>query len=296
MNHFTINNLVLKEELTTIENTFNNYANNLLKNEKYVCNGTSFREENWLITFPFNYSLFSNSFEIELIRKLAVINSLYLVFFFWEDDVFDEYHLQTKEYKNYLLKMCMGHQFKNLALGQLIHLCGNEVYKYFNNYEQIYYDTIYWEKTINTITLENMLTEENLSFLGKKLLPLGITFSGFCLMNNTPEKIETCEKLLINYHIAKQLSDDIIDLRDDLLKPDYSYVIKSCMNSSGKNHLSYADIKKVINDRDYKSAIYDSIQNHLTTAQYLCNELDFHIFNKHIELAKRKISKAELFT
>lgn len=262
------------------------------KSIPYVADN-SFRPNNWLITFPYNFALSFKDESPELIRKLAVINAIYLVFFLRQDDVLDEYHLPREQYRDLLLKMCNAHSLRNLAIGQLLHLCGNDVYSHLYAYEHKYYNALIWEKSQQLVTLESMLEEKNLKWLGYKLMPLGLTFAGFCIKVGSLEKITLCENLIVHYHIAKQMSDDIIDLDKDLYKPDKSYLIRACEQSLQCTDLTVPIIKDTLIVRGFDKKILATIGHHLDKARKYALELEFRVFLEHIEKAEKRIGVAD---
>lgn len=129
-------NLNIDKELEILENNFTNHVNQFLGKELYVKDST-FQKNNWLITFPFNFIFLDKNVSIEIVRKIAIINAFYGVYFLKEDDVLDDYNQQPNEYKNCLIKMCGAHNYSNLAKGQLITLCGIDIYDYIFKYEKL---------------------------------------------------------------------------------------------------------------------------------------------------------------
>jgi len=250
----------------------------------------TFRKDNWIMNFPFNYYFLDGNNSIDLIRKLAVINALYGTFFFREDDVLDEYQAPKAIFKNYILKMCDAHTLRNLAIGQLLHLCGGKIYGYIFEYEKQYYHALIKEKSHQNITLENMLEKKNLIFLGYKVVPLLITFCAFCILINKIDNLQICENMLINYHVAHQLNDDLIDLKSDIHTPDQSYIIRACKASSKTNEITLTDIKGLLFQENYDYKIVAEINKYLALAELEAEKLNFQIFLKQIHRLKSRVS------
>lgn len=285
--------LDINHELSILRASFENAIRPLWSQSIPSVADNSFRPNNWLITFPFN---FASSFQDELpelIRKLAVINAVYGTFFLREDDVIDEYHLPPHEYRGLLVKMCNAHSLRNLAVGQLLRLCGADVYSYLFDYERKYYEALIWEKNQDSVTLETMLDEENLIYLGWKLMPLALTYAGFCIKTGVLDNIELCENLILHYHIAKQLSDDINDIEKDFYKPDKSYLIRACEQSLQCTDLTVPIIKDTVMARGFDKKILATIRHHLEKARKYALELEFGVFLEHIEKAQKRIRVAD---
>jgi len=280
-------------ELSILRTSFENAIRPLCAESLPYVADSSFRPENWLITFPYNFSSSFKDESPELIRKIALINAIYLVFFLREDDVLDEYHLPREQYRDLLLEMCNAHSLRNLAVGQLLHLCGNDVYSYLFDYEQKYYNALIWEKSQHLVTLECMLEKENLKWLGYKLQPLGLTYAGFCIKVGAANNIKLCEQLLLSYHIAKQLSDDINDLRGDLTRPDKSYLIRACEQSLQRTDMTISMIKDTLIARGFDKKILATIRHHLHKAKENALELDFRFFLGHIKKAEKHIEATD---
>ncbi|MBU1299117.1 MAG: hypothetical protein KKB77_08220 [Bacteroidetes bacterium] len=279
----------INHELNILRTSFENAIRPLWSKSIPYITDNSFRPNNWLITFPYNFESSFKDESPELIRKLALINAVYLVFFLREDDVLDEYHLPHEQYRELLLKMCNAHSMRNLAVGQLLHLCGTDVYSYLFDYERKYYNALILEKNQNSITVETMLDEENLCCLGWKLMPLALTYAGFCIKTAVLDNIKSCENLILHYHIAKQMSDDINDLDKDLYKPDKSYLIRACEQSLQCTDLTVTVIKDTLIARGFDKKILATIGQHLDKAKKCALELDFRFFLEHIDKAEQNI-------
>lgn len=283
--------LDIVREIRILEASFRNATNAILSPNLWHSADNTFRPDNWLITFPYNYSSCFNNGSLELIRKLAVINALYLVFFRREDDVLDEYHLRQYEYRGLLLKMCEAHNLRNLAVGQLLQLCGDDVYPYLFDYERKYYGALIWEKAQHSVSLENMLEEENLKWLGYKLIPLALTYAGFCVKTGTVRNLDCCESLLVHYHIARQLADDLNDLPRDITKPDKSCIILACERSLHTAVDASGVMETLIQEGFYKK-ILEVIADHLNKAKAYALRLNFQFFLRHIEKAEKAVASS----
>lgn len=252
----------------------------------------TFRTGNWVITFPYNfYKIKNKKISIEIIRKLAVINSIWGQYYFREDCVLDEYHSPVKIYRSYLVEMCQARILRNLAVGQLLYLCGNDIYNYVFEYEKKFYNALIFEKNNNDITLNNMLDYDNLIFLGHKIMPLCITFTAFCLLEGNKEKIPVGEKLVINYHIAHQLYDDCMDFSQDIKKPDMSYILKSLKNHLNNNELTINDIKNMFNKTNIRKKIVNVMGHYLSVSRKYAQQLRFDLLLLKIKDLERKVQK-----
>jgi len=268
----------IEHEVKLLETNFLNQIEPYFNPELNHKNDKTFRSGNWIITFPYNYIQTKNDCSLELIRKLAVINAIYVFSFFREDDVLDEYHLSKNKYKQLLVEMCESRTFRNLAIGQLIHLCGSEIFDYIFEYEKKYYNALIFEKSMKNISLKNMFNKSNLLYLGYKVLPLYVTFTAYCLMENMKEKITLCEDLIVNYHIAHQLYDDIWDISEDLKKPDLSYTLKTFKKHLKKNEITARDIDYLMEQKDVKTKMINSARQYLHISKNYANELHFEYF------------------
>lgn len=272
----------IEHEVKLLEANFLNQIKPYFYPELNHKNDKTFRSGNWIITFPYNYIQTKNDCSLDLIRKLAVINLIYVYSFFKEDDVLDEYHLPKNKYKQLLVKMCESRTFRNLAIGQLINLCGSEIFDYIFEYEKKYYNALIFEKSESNISLKNMLNKSNLLYLGYKVLPLCITFAAYCLMENMKEKIKLCEDLIVNYHIAHQLYDDLWDLPEDIKKPDLSYTLKSFKNHLKKNNITSKDIDHLLKQKDVKTKMVNTALKYLDVSKNYASELHFEYFQLKI--------------
>lgn len=289
-------NLDIEREICLLKtNVLNVLSTNSCFYEMYdFANDSTFRSTNWLITFPYNFlSIELNNISkeqlIECVRKLAVINVLYGSFFLREDTVLDDYNISYDEYRKLLIRMCYSHILHKLAIGQLLKLCGIKIYSCIFNYEKKYYEALTWEKKIESLTPEELLLPENLKYLGWKICPLVISFAAFCTLFNIQEKIPICEELLIKYHIAHQLFDDIKDFEKDLTKPDYSCLIKTFMSVNGFNEVSKQKFKEWITNDKFIDEVIRVINDNLICAEKIAHELCFEFFEQQIKHLKSKL-------
>jgi hypothetical protein len=171
----------------------------------------SFRVENWIMVFPFNFLSYGGKYS----QTLALLNSLYVMFFLREDDILDEYHLPNEEFRLFTMRHCEAQQFRSYAIAELIELCGKEISPFILRYEQMYYNALIWEKTLRSeaVSFEAMASREHCEQLGRKVMPLCLSFAAFCLLTGNTGSIAECEELIINYHTAHQLFDDRNDER-----------------------------------------------------------------------------------
>jgi len=262
--------------------------NNL--NLKLGMGDISFRKTNWLMTMPYNYYYLSQNIKIDQIRKIALINALYGYFFFIEDDVLDEYGRPQEEYKSILHHFCTVHPLRNLAVGQLLELCGIEIYDYIYNYELKYYHALVCEKKISPDN--NRLTD--LSIIGIKAIPICIPFAAICLMSNCRLQINKFEDMIINYHISHQLYDDLTDLKNDLEKPDPSWLISYISVLSNNRDRNFAEYSQLISDI-YFGKIRTMITSHLKKAKKIAIDLRFRHFIKDIDRLDQMVQNCDLY-
>lgn len=276
----------LKEEMKLLENNYYNQLKIHFNLIHFKRSQFTFRKDNWLLTFPFN---FYNNGSLELIRKLALINSFYLSYFSAEDDVVDDYNKSMFEFREIIKKFLKMRSLNNLAIGQFLNLFGQEFYEYIFDYEDKYYRALRFEKnSLDNISLDNMLEECNLKYLGYKLMPLCVCYAGYCLNQDRKGNIALCEELIINYHIAKQLYDDFVDLDEDFQKPDLSYLIKACKLNLKKNEFSVESIKQILSQNSFYKNYFSTINKYLDKAEIIAKKLNFIIFVKEIQWLKNR--------
>ena len=205
----------------------------------------SFKEDNWLLSFPFNFSkLFGE--DPDIIRKLAVINSLYIGTFLREDFLLDEYNASVEIFGKGVRAYCFSRLLSILAMRQYVYHCGEVILKYLLMYEEIYYAALFKEKNMLPLSIHDGFVHSNLRFLGQKLLPLVTSFAGYCIIIDKESLVPVCEEMIIDYHIAKQLYDDFVDIRNDFYKPDRSYLIKLISGSNENRLLKIKDLHEFI--------------------------------------------------
>ncbi|MBX3006606.1 MAG: hypothetical protein KF816_01135 [Melioribacteraceae bacterium] len=255
---------------------------------------STFNLNNWLLTFPYNYCYISPS-EINRIRKLALINVMYLYFIMAEDNIVDEYHLPQNCYREMIFKFIDTHFLKNEAITQLVEFTGPQILNYINHYEGEYYKSLKWEKKEKEIGIESIFENDNLHYLGIKLLPLNITFVCFCYLTNKQPLIHKSEIMLTKYHIAKQLCDDLIDIKKDFVKPDKSYLLCACLNAINTKNAAIEDVYALISQDNFKNNLYSTIESHLNKSINISEELNFEIFTSHIKGMLAKIKESNFF-
>lgn len=283
----------LHEELKLLKNIFyeriNKYEIALDQNKD-----STFNLNNWLLTFPYNYYHISPT-EINRIRKLALINVMYLYFGMAEDNIFDEYHLPQNCFREMIFKFLDSHFLKNEAITQLVELTGPQILNYVNNYEGEYYRSLKWEKKEKELNIESIFENDNLHYLGIKLLPLNITFVCFCYLTDNQPLIHKSEIMLTKYHIAKQLCDDLTDIKKDFVKPDKSYLLSACLNTAEISDPVIEDIYAILNQNSFKDKLYSTIELHLNESINISEELNFEIFTSHIKGMLVKIKESTFF-
>jgi len=70
----------LKEEMKLLENNYYNQLKIHFNLIDFKRSQFTFRKDNWLLTFPYN-NIQKTKNDIELVRKLSIINALYVYFF-----------------------------------------------------------------------------------------------------------------------------------------------------------------------------------------------------------------------
>lgn len=243
----------------------------------------SFRTDNWLLTFPFNFTCAFEE-ESELIRKIAVINCLYLGTFLKEDFLLDDYNVEHDVFGEGVRSYCYSRLLNILAMRQYVYHCGEIILKYLFSYEEIYYSSLFKEKNIANINLNEAFVPKNILFLGQKLLPLVTSFAGYCIIKDKESFIPKCEEMIINYHIAKQLYDDLTDLKNDFYKPDQSYLIKLIAGVNRNCIVNLGEAYEVIMSKKLDILIMENMRKYLKTALLKSEELKFEIFMQEILL------------
>ncbi len=241
----------------------------------------SFREDNWLLTFPYNFTGLLKD-ESDLIRKIAVINCLYLGTFLKEDFLLDDYNSTNEVFGEGVRAYCYSKLLNVLAMRQYVYHCGEIILKYLFNYEEIYYSSLFKEKNIKKLSLNEAFNPQNLLFLGQKLLPLVTSFAGYCIIKDKESLIPKCEEMIINYHIAKQLYDDLKDLKEDFYKPDRSYLIKLILGMDKKCISDIRETYEVIINKKLDIIILDNMRKYLKAALLKAEDLKFEIFKREI--------------
>lgn len=248
----------------------------------------SFKSQNWIITLPFNYYYAIPDADIQIIRKLAVINALYGYYFMIEDDMLDEYHLPTHTYKKLITKYCAAQTLRNLAIGQLIDLCGPDIYGYIYEYENRYYQALFSEKRRSVDKIYGKIVPD---ILGEKAIPAIIPFAAFCLINNCEYKLDLCEELIGKYHTAHQIYDDLMDIHRDIKKPDKSWLIKY-IESEKNEPLTGADqVWRFFKESEFDLDLIEQIQFYLIEARCLNQQLKFVFLAENIRYLQSLVNK-----
>ena len=256
----------------------------------------SFMPSNWIITFPYNYYYLTEDVDLELIRKLALINMLYGYYIFAEDDVLDEKQSFADKYHTIILNFCAAHPLRNLAIGFMLELCGPRIYHFIYDYERAYYMALIKEKLPSNPENFNLKSFSGMSVLGLKGIPICIPFAAFCLIKNLDRYIPRCEDLVMNYHIAHQLYDDFIDLKKDVFKPDQSWLIKYISGQLGKVRADQEDISQFLASTNISCQVGSLINNHLSRAIQMAGNLKFFHFQAQIREFRQNMSNFSLKT
>jgi hypothetical protein len=195
-----------------------------------------------------------------------------------EDDVLDEYGLPAEEYKVIIQKFCVAHTLRHVSVDQLVSFCGNKIFNYIHDYENQYYHALLSEKMLHNVRF----TPANLNMLGFKAIPICIPFAAFCLKFSCIKYIKPCEKIIVEYHIAHQLYDDLIDVYNDLNKPDGSWIIKSICAQTGRGLNCADDVYRFFKHTGYDHLIINMIKKHLKRAKIYARQLKFNLFIDNI--------------
>ena len=288
----SVKEINLEKELRTLHASYLNTikgeitTNSLDKYFDYAKSEKTFSQNNWIITFPYNFYYTTEKTSLIEISKLAVTNALLGIYYFKEDNIVDEYHAQPEQFKKYVMEFLNARILKNLSIGQFltIHKLQNRVkfYTYLYQTEKTYYEALIWEKEKKGINLNNYLEYHNLKYLGNKALPICIPFYSFCLEHSIIDKIEACEKLIINYHIAHQLLDDLTDINKDIYKPDLSYFLNVLKIYLKDKDLTLSLVQKTIEINDLDFIILKEIKYYLNIAKTAAKTLNFKIFQNDL--------------
>ncbi len=243
----------------------------------------SFEHHNWIITLPYNYYYLCSEIDIQFIRKLAVINALYGCYFMIEDDMLDEYHLPPRIYRKILSNYCKARSMRNLAIGQMISLCGEGIFEYIFEYEHRYYDSLLLEKCGKPLAGLHSCFLENIDALGEKAIPAVIPFAVFCIKNNCEHKLDQCEQLIKRYHIAHQIYDDLRDFDKDILRPDKSWLIFHLEQKMKMKITDARQIRSHLRTSNYAHVLIERIQCELIEAKSLAKSLNFYYLLDCIE-------------
>jgi hypothetical protein len=252
----------------------------------------TFRTENWLVNFPFNYWHNNSSQPLTTYQTLGLINALYFTFILCEDTVIDDYHLPREEFQLHVLEYCQARVLREIAINHLLNLCGSEVARFILRYEQMYYNALIWEKQLRPedVSFEAMAGQEHCENLGRKIMPLCLTFAAFCLLTDSQENIPYCEELIVQYHIAHQLFDDISDLLSDLDKPDKSYILRALTHQGvDLSSLTEDNTKDILLKTGVAIQVLDIADKCLQAARQNAERLKFVYMLQQIQRLERKV-------
>jgi len=256
---------------------------------------STFRAENWLLNFPYNCWHYDSSQPLATYRTLGLVNALYFTFILREDTVIDDYHLPREEFQPHILSYCRARVLREVGMKQLLDLCGSEVTAYILRYEQMYYNALVWEKTLRPedVSLAAMASREHCEQLGRKVMPLCLTFAAFCLLTDSQEHLPHCEELIIQYHTAHQLFDDMSDVLKDVDKPDGSYLLRALAHQGVEPASLTADtIKQILVDTGVAAQAVSVAERCLQAAREQAERLKFVYMLEQIERLERKAEAA----
>ena len=256
---------------------------------------STFRPDNWLVNFPFNCWHNDSSKPLEMYRTLGLVNALYFTFILREDTVIDDYHLPREEFQPHILEYCQARVLREVAMKYLFDLCGSEVAAFILRYEQMYYNALIWEKTLRSeaVSFEAMASREHCEQLGRKVMPLCLSFAAFCLLTGNTGSIAECEELIINYHTAHQLFDDMADLLSDIEKPDASYLLRALAHHGiEKTSLRADNAKQVLLESGVAAQAVLVADHCLRVAREKAELLNFVYMLEQIERLERKVASA----
>ena len=274
--------LDLAEELDLLRNNFLQQVRLNGIRMDTVTGDSSIDSSNWVVTFPYNYFYIGNDPDIDFIRKLALINLLYGFYIFTEDDILDEKLTSPDNYQAMVTKFCAMRPLRNLAIGFLLELCGSAIYQYIYDYEYAYYRALLKERQPTGNNKCSLNSGPALTVLGMKSIPLCIPFAAFCLVTGRGGYIPDCESLVLHYHIAHQLFDDIIDLNRDVQKPDQSWLIRYIAGQLASLRIDKEDICAYLRDTNLFNDIKFLINSYLDRSVHVAEKLAFHHFIEHV--------------
>jgi len=280
-------NIDINKQIQSLTKNVNGFLSPYLVIEKNKLNPFSYKKENYVITFPFNFTAGLKKEGEELIQKLAMVNAVYVKYFFREDNVLDEYHVPTNQYRDFLALMCEGHIFRNLAVEQFVKMVGEEIIRYINKYEKLYYEALINEKLKTDVSFENVYDEFYKKTLCYKVMPLCVVFAAFCIITDQHYKIIDCEEMVVNFQIASQIIDDLKDLKKDILCPDKSVLIKAYMNKFPDIEKDPSVIKQYLLEKEYYQMLIDKVKEHLSNAKIISEKLKFNLFVEDISNYQR---------
>lgn len=254
---------------------------------------STFRPDNWLVNFPFNCWHNDPAQPLETYQTLALVNALYFTFILREDTVIDNYHLPRDEFQPHILDYCRARVLREVAMKHLLDLCGSGVVAFILRYEQMYYNALIWEKTLRAedVSLEAMASREHCEQLGRKVMPLCLSFAAFCLLTGKTQDIPVCEELIINYHTAHQLFDDMTDLLSDAQKPDASYLLRALAHHGvEKTSLTADNAKRILLESGVAAQALLVAERCLGVAREKAELLNFVYMLGQIERLEQKVN------
>lgn len=115
----------------------------------------------------------------------------------------------------------------------------------FEKYLTEYTRSSLWEKREHWHQIKDF-SPEDFVHLGQKLSPLKICCAATCLLHRKKEWISHFSRIIENYHIGYQLTDDLLDWKDDLQSRNYTYLLTTVHKNSGRDRLSEEEIEKIL--------------------------------------------------
>ena len=251
-----------------------------------------FTNDHWLLTFPFN---FINQFEADrdLIRKIAVINCLYIGTFLKDDFLSDDMYLGNGKGRTDVRTYCYVKLLNILAIRQYVYQFGEIILKYLFMYEEIYYSSLLKEKNFNAACINEAYIPESLNLIGQKLLPLVTSFAGYCILKDRESLIPKCEELIVDYQIAKQLFKDINAMKNLSYSRIRSRPIKPVPGINNIRNIPVEEISELVADNNLDLLIINTMKKYLKDAVKLADELNFDLIKHEILMMKESVEVYE---
>ncbi len=247
-----------------------------------------FRNESWLLTFPFNY-IGRFEADTDLVRKIAVINCLYSGMFLKDDLLSDDPRNGNGKCRTDVRTYCYVKLLNILATRQYVYQCGEIILKYLFMYEEIYYSSLVKEKNLEALSVSEVYIPESLNIIGQKLLPLAASFAGYCILKDRESLIPKCEELIVDYQIAKQLFKDINMIKGFSYGRDSSRRINQVPGINNVRNVPAEEICEQVADNNLDLLMINTMKKYLKSAMKSADELNFDLMKHEILMMKESV-------